>query len=86
MCMLLHYQPNVLCRSCGVPDPSWSEVRHFVKFLHEQLSSCENSPFCNVIELQGLKAFAVEFMILMSRVSRKKAFFFPLVLYYLCVL
>lgn len=61
-------------RSCSILDPSWSEVRNFVKFLQIQLRSCETSPFCNTMELKGLKSFAVKFMIIMSRVSQAITF------------
>lgn len=58
---------------CGVKDPSWSEIRHFVKFLDLQLESCENSVFTNPTfvgdVMAGLKSFVVKFMIRMSRVS-----------------
>ncbi len=54
-------------------DPSWSEIRHFVKFLDLQLKSCEESVFTdrNFIGdvMAGLKGFVVKFMICMSRVS-----------------
>ena len=57
---------------CGVKDPSWAEIRHFVKFLDLQLQSCESSIFCNEDlvgdVMAGLKSFVVKFMIRMSRV------------------
>ena len=58
--------------SCGIRDPSWAEVRHFVKFLDIQLQSCEASVFCNRKfvgdVMAGLKGFVVRFMIRMSQV------------------
>ena len=58
---------------CGVKDPSWAEIRHFVTFLDLQLQSCERSCFCNekVVGdiISGFKTFVVKFMIRMSRVS-----------------
>ena len=58
---------------CGVKDPSWVELNHFLKFLDIQLSSCEKSLFCNediVCDvMSGLKTFVVKFMIRMSKVS-----------------
>ena len=61
------------CRKCGVKDPSWSEIRHFVKFLDLQLQSCEKSVFIDPKlvgdVMAGLKGFVVKFMIRMSRVS-----------------
>ena len=57
---------------CGVKDPSWMELNHFVQFLDIQLSSCEKSAFCNedVVGdiMSGLKTFVVTFMVRMSKV------------------
>ena len=59
-------------RQCGVKDPSWGEIKHFVCFLDTQLRSCEKSVFCdeNIVGdvMTGLKTFAVKFMIRMSKV------------------
>ncbi len=58
---------------CGVDNPSWSEIRHFVKFLDLQLQSCEQSVFTNPTlvgdVMAGLKGFVVKFMIRMSKVN-----------------
>ena len=58
---------------CGVKDPSWSEICHFVMFLDLQLQSCELSVFTDLSlvgdVMAGLKGFVVKFMIRMSRVS-----------------
>ena len=55
-------------------DPSWSEIRHFVKFLDLQLQSCEKSIFTDSTlvgdVMSGLKGFVVKFMIRMSRVRQ----------------
>ena len=71
----------LLCRNCGIPDPSWSEIRHFVSFLNSQLQDCEQSFYCDmqlmravlagpdVLNLEGFRSFVVRFMIQMSRVS-----------------
>ena len=63
----------VLYSYCGIRDPSWAEIRHFVSFLDLQLQSCERSYFCNedfVGDIMaGLKSFVVKCMIRMSRVS-----------------
>ena len=60
---------------CGVVNPSWSEVHHFVRFLDLQLKSCEESVFCDETLVgdivAGLKSFVVKFMIRMSRVRLK---------------
>ena len=59
-------------RNCGVVDPSWAELRHFVNFLNSQLQACEASAFCNMKlvgdTLKDFRSFVVQFMILMSRV------------------
>ena len=58
--------------SCGLRDPSWTEIRHFVTFLDIQLQSCEESVFCDEAlvgdVMAGLKGFVVKFMIRMSQV------------------
>ena len=58
---------------CGVADPSWMELKHFLNFLNAQFEDCENSTFCNVEHtgyvLPGFKAFVVKFMLKMSKVS-----------------
>ena len=71
---------TILHRNCGIPDPSWSEIRHFVSFLNSQLRDCEQSFFCdmklmravlagpNVPNLEGFRSFVARFMIQMSRV------------------
>ncbi len=54
-------------------NPSWSEIRHFVKFLDLQLQSCEESTFTDSQFIRdvmaGLKGFVVKFMFNMSRVG-----------------
>lgn len=59
-------------RHCGIENPSWAEIRHFVNFLDSQLQACEESSFCNMElvgdTLEGFRSFVVRFMILMSRV------------------
>ena len=57
---------------CGVVDPSWMELKHFLNFLDAQFEDCERSIFCNVCinELPGFKAFVVKFMLKMSKVSQ----------------
>ena len=78
-----HLTPHycLICRNCGIPDPSWSEIRHFVSFLNSQLQDCEQSFYCDmqlmravlagpdVLNLEGFRSFVVRFMIQMSRVS-----------------
>ncbi|XP_020912940.1 E3 ubiquitin-protein ligase rnf213-alpha isoform X2 [Exaiptasia diaphana] len=66
----------LVIRYCGISDPSWSELKHFIDFLNSQLHDCEQSYFTNPANfddqwmhgtLQGLKSFVVRFMITMSR-------------------
>ena len=73
-CTGTHLQSTYfLLRYCGIRDPSWAELNHFVNFLNVQLCDCEKSVFCdpeiygNI--LQGFRAFAIRLMIQMSRVS-----------------
>ncbi|CAI8017205.1 E3 ubiquitin-protein ligase rnf213-alpha [Geodia barretti] len=62
---------QILLRFCGIKDPSWAEIRHFVTFLDLQLQSCERSYFTNPEfvgdVMDGFKSFVVRFMIQMSR-------------------
>ena len=61
-----------VCSFCGVKNPTWSELSHFVTFLSIQLRSCEKSDFCKEEfikdAMSGLKTFVVKFMIQMSKV------------------
>ena len=58
--------------NCGVTDPSWTDLRHFLWFLNAQLEDCESSVFCKASwiadTLPGLKKFVVQFMLKMSQV------------------
>ena len=64
---------TIYFRHCGVIDPSWSELGHFVQFLNLQFLSCEASVFCDEAHvgdvMAGLKTFVVKFMIRMSKVN-----------------
>lgn len=57
--------------NCGMPDPSWAELKNFSWFLNVQLRDCEKSVFCDpdflADQLPGFKGFIVKFMILMAR-------------------
>jgi len=62
---------NTCCRHCGIENPSWSELKHFVNFLNVQLSACEISVFCSEMlapDLPGFINFVIQFMIQMSKV------------------
>ena len=67
------FLPFFCCwRYCGIRDPSWAELHHFVNFLNSQLRDAEESIFC-ITELvgdllQGFRTFVVRFLIQMSRV------------------
>ncbi|XP_041354587.1 E3 ubiquitin-protein ligase rnf213-alpha-like [Gigantopelta aegis] len=59
-----------LLRHCGVPDPSWAELHHFVWFLNTQLCDFERSVFCSPElqdDLPGFSLFVLKFVIQMSR-------------------
>ncbi|XP_035676169.1 LOW QUALITY PROTEIN: E3 ubiquitin-protein ligase rnf213-alpha-like [Branchiostoma floridae] len=61
---------TVVLRHCGIKDPSWAELRHFLSFLNYQLRDYEQSDFCKTFlhdSLPGLRKFVVEFMIIMSK-------------------
>ena len=61
---------SVLLEFCSIKNPSWSIIRHFTRFLSIQLDDCEKNLFCDVQvcgnTLQGLKAFVLKLMIIMS--------------------
>ncbi|XP_043084874.1 E3 ubiquitin-protein ligase rnf213-alpha-like isoform X2 [Puntigrus tetrazona] len=62
---------QMLFEYCGIPDPSWAELRNFAWFLNLQLGHCESSVFCDASFtgdiLLGFKKFVVDFMILMAK-------------------
>nr|XP_039257181.1 E3 ubiquitin-protein ligase rnf213-alpha-like [Styela clava] len=62
---------KVLLRHCCMQNPSWAQLRHFCSFLNVQLQNCEKSVFCTSPaikqDLNGLKEFAVKFMIRMAQ-------------------
>ncbi|XP_077967570.1 E3 ubiquitin-protein ligase rnf213-alpha-like isoform X2 [Styela clava] len=62
---------EVLLRHCCMQNPSWAQLRHFCSFLNVQLQNCEKSVFCTSPaikqDLNGLKEFAVKFMIRMAQ-------------------
>ncbi|KAL3881537.1 hypothetical protein ACJMK2_027969, partial [Sinanodonta woodiana] len=60
----------VLLQHCGVPDPSWAELHHFVCFFDTQLRDFERSIFCGdavAEDLPGFPDFVLRFLIQMSR-------------------
>ncbi|XP_052224866.1 E3 ubiquitin-protein ligase rnf213-alpha-like [Dreissena polymorpha] len=61
---------EVLLRHCGVKNPSWSELNHFVWFLNLQLVDFKQSPFVGTEAekyLPGFAKFVLRFLIKMSR-------------------
>ena len=63
---------NCLLAFCGIQDPSWAELRHFVWFLNTQLEDTERSVFCLPLfqeDLPNFRQFVVQFMIQMSKVQ-----------------
>ena len=70
--LIFHFLPVFHHSYCGIRDPSWAELRHFVSFLNIQLHDCELSAYCGMAAadiLPGFLTFAVKFMIQMSTVS-----------------
>ena len=71
--LLVLIHSNIKCSVCGVKDPSWLEIQHFVNFLDVQLQSCEDSVFMKNEfvgdVMSGIQSFVVKFMIRMSKVS-----------------
>ncbi|XP_063403574.1 E3 ubiquitin-protein ligase rnf213-alpha-like [Mytilus trossulus] len=61
---------NTLLKHCGIRDPSWSELYHFVSFLNKQLQDFEVSAFCSLAaaeDLPGFSKFVLHLLIQMSR-------------------
>ncbi|XP_052061725.1 E3 ubiquitin-protein ligase RNF213-like [Mytilus californianus] len=55
---------------CGIKDPSWSEIYHFVSFLNRQLEDFEASAFCGKAaqeDLPGFSDFVLTCLLQMSR-------------------
>ena len=61
---------QLLLSKCGVMNPSWLVLHHFVHFLNAQLTDCEKSVFCDMKlvgeELPGFRAFVVRFLLNMA--------------------
>ena len=71
-CACMSLLTILYCSKCGIDNPTWAEIHHFIKFLDIQLESSEKSVFCNQAfvrdVLSGMKGFVVKFMIRMSQV------------------
>ncbi|KAH3735719.1 hypothetical protein DPMN_042254 [Dreissena polymorpha] len=61
---------QVLLRRCGVKNPSWSELHHFVWFLNTQLVDFEQNAFVGMAaaeDLPGFATFVLRFLMQMSK-------------------
>ncbi|XP_067936891.1 E3 ubiquitin-protein ligase rnf213-alpha-like [Watersipora subatra] len=61
---------GLLIRNCGLANPTWSELRHFVYFLSSQLFKVQASPYCShshAGDMPGFRKFVVEFMFKMAQ-------------------
>ncbi|XP_052243691.1 E3 ubiquitin-protein ligase rnf213-alpha-like [Dreissena polymorpha] len=61
---------HVLLRRCGVKNPSWSELHHFVWFLNTQLVDFEQNAFVGTAaaeDLPGFATFVLRFLMQMSK-------------------
>ncbi|XP_052215091.1 E3 ubiquitin-protein ligase rnf213-alpha-like isoform X2 [Dreissena polymorpha] len=61
---------NVLLGRCGIVNPSWSEIQHFVSFLNTQLVDYEQNQFVSCAaeeDLPGFSIFVLRFLIQMSK-------------------
>ena len=61
----------IIHRYCGLRKPSWSELRHYVYFLSNQLIKIQNSPYTwpdSADDLPGFRKFVTAFMFRMAEV------------------
>ncbi|XP_067936887.1 E3 ubiquitin-protein ligase rnf213-alpha-like [Watersipora subatra] len=61
---------QLVIRHCGTFDPSWSELTHYVNFLHAQLSKVNETPYCGLHareDLVGFRRIVVRFMLRMAK-------------------
>ncbi|XP_053396011.1 E3 ubiquitin-protein ligase rnf213-alpha-like [Mercenaria mercenaria] len=61
---------EILLRYCGIQDPSWSELHHFVWFLNTQLVDFKENDFVSGAAadvLPGFSTFVLRFLIQMSK-------------------
>ncbi|WAR16700.1 R213A-like protein, partial [Mya arenaria] len=61
---------EIILRHCGIPNPSWAELHHFVWFLNTQLIGFENNIFVGEAaakDLPGFGQFVLRFLIQMSK-------------------
>lgn len=59
----------LVLKHCGLPNPTWTELRMFLSFLNVQLSDCEQNVFILGAreDLPGLQQFLIKFLLEMSR-------------------
>ena len=62
---------NTLISNCGVDNPSWSELNHFITFFSNQMFACDQSDFYRALSddrgWEGFKSFIIKYMVNMSR-------------------
>ena len=62
---------EIVLKTCGMNDPSWSELSYFIRFLNQQLFICEQNIYCRSSQMdkswKGFKTFLINRMIPMSR-------------------
>ncbi|XP_052809415.1 E3 ubiquitin-protein ligase RNF213-like, partial [Mya arenaria] len=61
---------TTLLRYCGIKEPLWSELHHFVQFLNTQLEMFERNAFVSCAaesDLPGFRSFVLRFLLQMSR-------------------
>ena len=62
---------KTLISNCGVENPSWSELNHFITFFSNQMLACDQSDFYRALSddrgWEGFKSFIVKYMVIMSR-------------------
>ncbi|WAR08530.1 R213B-like protein, partial [Mya arenaria] len=66
---------TTLLRYCGIKEPLWSELHHFVQFLNTQLEMFERNAFVSCAaesDLPGFRSFVLRFLLQMSRVNIHK--------------
>ena len=63
--------------SCGLHDPSWAKIRHFVEFLNIQLLSCDGSLFSDEAfvgdVMPGLKGVVVKLYVMVNKLCMSLA-------------
>jgi len=61
----------VNCRECGLNNPSWRELAHYIKFLSCQIENLEKNDYFgeNFIDfIPGFRQFAIKSLLQMAKV------------------